>query len=77
MTITIQPLRNTRVLLRVRHGGRVTSRTFPSEAAARTALREAHEVIEMFTVDGEPVLGLLEAALPRWAYPLIPGWSAA
>lgn len=77
MTITIHPLRNTRVLMRVRHGGRVTARTFPSEAAARAALREAHEVIAMLTVDGAPVVELLEAALPAWAYPMIPGWSAA
>ncbi|CPW94750.1 hypothetical protein [Mycobacteroides abscessus] len=76
-TVSLHPLRDSRVALRVRGGGQVFSKHFPSERDARVAVRDCRELIEHFTVDGDPVIGLLEAALPRWAYPLIPGWSAA
>lgn len=63
--------------LRTRSGGQVFSKHFASKGDALAAIRDCREVIEMFTVDGDPVIGLLEAALPRWAHPLIPGWSTA
>ncbi|SIC64388.1 Uncharacterised protein [Mycobacteroides abscessus subsp. abscessus] len=34
-------------------------------------LADATELIEHFSVDGEPIAELLEAGLPEWAYPLI------
>ncbi|SLC41790.1 hypothetical protein [Mycobacteroides abscessus] len=46
----------------------------PTEAAtleAAEALIQAPGIIEHFTVDGQPIIELLEAALPEWAYPMI------
>lgn len=77
MTVSIRQRANGKVGLRLTGNGLVTERTFPSEAAAREAIQDCYEVIEMLTIDGEPIVGLLEAALPRWAYPLISGWRAA
>jgi len=47
----------------------------PTEAAIAEVAKiliEAPPLIEHFTVDGLLITELLEAALPKWAYPLIP-----
>ncbi len=76
MTVSIRQRANGKVALRMRGGGLIAEQTFRSEADAHDALRDCRKVIEHFTVDGQPAVELLEAALPKWAYPLIPGWRA-
>lgn len=76
MTVSVRQRANGKVGLRLTGNGLVTERTFPSTEAALCAVREQRQLVAHFTVDGVPIVGLLEAALPLWAYPLIPGWSA-